>query len=331
MQKRLIAIAGAGYMARVRGQAFLETGRAEICAVASRHELSAQACAVELGCDTFYDDYRRLSDSAPDALLIEVPHQVQDGIALWGLDAGLDLLIGGALASSVAAGERIAEKSERLGRVVEAGFQLRYSPVWEEIRRLVQGRELGDPIMAVCMALWDANPAQWYYSQEVSGGMPLTHMSYCYLNAIRWVLGRPVAVSAAANRKVETAPGRVLEESCGAVITFEDGAFASATASYVGSHGMPDPETRFLCSAGAIKENRDSVPGTVLITVYQGGGPTLRSFSSEPSDLVRQADAFLDAIEGRGEVQNPPSDALLDLRVAEAISLSARERITVAL
>jgi predicted dehydrogenase len=49
MAKKRIAVAGAGNMARVRGQAFIDTGRAEICAVASRRAESAQACAALLG------------------------------------------------------------------------------------------------------------------------------------------------------------------------------------------------------------------------------------------------------------------------------------------
>ena len=44
--------------------------------------------------------------------------------------------------------------------------------------------------MAVTMALWNPDPDEWYYDQEASGGMPLTHMSYCYLNAVRWILGQ---------------------------------------------------------------------------------------------------------------------------------------------
>ena len=39
--------------------------------------------------------------------------------------------------------------------------------------------------------------------------MPLTHMSYCYLNAVRWILGQPTTVSAMANRLQNTASGHV--------------------------------------------------------------------------------------------------------------------------
>lgn len=331
MSKVRIAVVGAGNMARVRGQAFLDTGRAEICGVAARRRETAERCAAELGCAVFGDDYRKLAGTRPDAVLIEVPHRVQDEATMWALDAGVDLLIGGCLASSVENGKRIVELADRSGRIVEAGFQRRYDPAWEEIRRLVAGGELGPPVMAVTMALWNPEPDAWYYDQEASGGMPLTHMSYCYLNAVRWILGRPTTVSAMANRKRNTAPGHVTEETCGALIGFENGAFASATASYIGPEGMHDPQPRFICANGGIQTNAESPPGEDAITVYREGCSEVRSFGAEPSSMVRQAHAFLDAMESRRQALNPPEDALLDVEIAEAISISAEEDRTVSL
>ena len=318
-------------MARTRGRAFLETGRAEICGVAARRSERAESCAGELGCGAFFDDFRRLGETRPDAVLIEVPHGVQDEVSLWALDAGYDLLVGGCLSSSTDTGRKIVEMAARNSRILEAGFQRRYDPAWEEIRRLVAGSELGAPVMAVTMALWNPDPDGWYCDQEASGGMPLTHMSYCYLNAVRWILGRPATVSAMANRMRNTAPGHVAEETCGALIGFENGAFASATASYIGPEGMPDPQPRFICAEGGIQPNPESPPGKDSITVFRGGGSEVRTFANEPSPQVRQAAAFLDAIESRREARNPPEDALIDVEIAEAVSISARERRTVSL
>ena len=121
------------------------------------------------------------------------------------------------------------------------------------------------------------------------------------------------------------APGHVVEETCGALIGFENGAFASATASYIGPEGMPDPQPRFVCAEGGILPNADSPPGKDSITVFHRGRSEVRAFANEPSPLVRQAAAFLDAIEGRREARNPPEDALLDVEIAAAVSVSARE------
>ena len=77
--------------------------------------------------------------------------------------------------------------------------------------------------------------------------------------------------------------------------------------------------------------NADSPPGKDSITVYTAGRSEIRDFGNEPSSTVRQAHAFLDAIENRREARNPPEDALLDVEIAEAISISAKEQRSVSL
>lgn len=319
-----IAIAGAGNMARARGRAFLDSG-AQICSVAARHEASARACAAELNCSCYYDDYRRLAENGPDAILIETPHKIQDEIALWALDAGFDVLIGGCLASGLEQGQQIVDRAQQRGQIVEAGYQRRYHPVWEESRRLVRGGSLGDPIMAISMALWNADPEQWYYDQEASGGMPLTHLSYCYMNAIRWILGSPQTVTAMANRKAQTGEGKVLEESCSASIGFANGAIAAATASYAGPAAMLDADTRFVCTRGGLQITEDT------LTVFRQDGKEERSFKNTPSPFVRQAGAFLAALDSRTLVHNPPVDAMLDIGIAAALSRSVRSGRSIAL
>jgi predicted dehydrogenase len=320
-----IAVIGAGSMARHRGQALLDTGRTKICAVASRRLAPARDCAGALGCEVAFDDYRKIAQTKPDAVLIEVPHLPQDEMTLWALAAGYDVFVGGNLAVNSQIGTQIVELAADNGCLVEAGFQRRYDAAWEEIHRLVHDRELGEPIMAVTMALWLAPADSWYANQLVSGGMPLTHMSYCYLNAIRWILGAPTVVSALASTGVLGEAGRVQEETCAALVGFDNGAFLSATASYIRPEKMTDAEPRFVCSAGGIQADGDT------LTVFRGAQSEIRSFEAEPSAFVRQAHAFLDAVESRTAARNPPVDALLDLRIAEAISLSARQQRTVTL
>ena len=126
-----IAIAGAGNMARARGRAFLDSG-AQICSVAARHEASARACAAELDCSCYYDDYRRLAENGPDAILIETPHKIQDEIALWALDAGFDVLIGGCLASGLEQGQQIVDRAQQRGR----GFQPARGPAPAAVDRV---------------------------------------------------------------------------------------------------------------------------------------------------------------------------------------------------
>lgn len=213
-----IAVAGAGWMARVRAKAFLATGEAEICGVAAKHADSARRFGAEIGCEACFDDYRRLAETKPDALLIEVPHSAQEAIIFWALEAGLSVLIGGSLATDSESAARIGETAKAEGLVVEAGYHARYEPLWVAARERVRTGALGRLIAARTIALWDGDPATWYYNEDVSGGMPLTHMTYCFINPLRWLLGTPRCVSAFANRRATRTRGwcarRIASQTC---------------------------------------------------------------------------------------------------------------------
>jgi len=327
---RRIAIVGAGNMARVRGRAFLATGEAEICGVAAAHKSSAKKFGREIGCEDCFDDYRNLIETRPDAVLIETPHDVQESIVLWALEADLDVLIGGALAVSVTAAERIRDLAQARGRVVESGYQARYCPLWAAARRMVAGGDLGRLVAARSIALWAGRPETWYYQQQASGGMPLTHMTYCFINPVRWILGQPVAVAAFANRKHHTEAGMVHEETCVANILFEDDVLYSTTAGFVRPGGLECWSATLIGTEAAVELFPEEGKSGRLV-IYRGELTETQDFSAGPDAFQVQAERFLRAMDGQGQCHNDPDEAVWDVRISEAIVASARSKQTIQL
>jgi len=321
MAAHRFAVVGAGRMARVRGRGLLRTGRVEICGVASRHLETARACAQELGCPNYYDDYRRLEQLAPEALLIEVPHAATCEIALWALERGYHLYIGGPIAASVEEGERLVQVAEEKHRIIEAGYNGRYDRFVQRVRALIKEGALGVPVCAQSLALYDADRQTWYYSEEVSGGMPLTHMSYCYLDTFRWILGEVKCVLAASNRKAQTAAGMVMEETCAATLVFADDTVASLLAGYVSPKGYRARNWRIVCTEGVVESEGQLV-------LHKGNEVDMDFEVALPDD---QSAAFLDAIEGKGGILCPGRDALQNILIAKAISRAAQTRQVVEL
>ncbi len=321
-----VGVVGAGSMAARRARAFLDTGRVTICGVASRRIERARALAATLGCDAF-EDAAQLYAQLPDAVLVEVPHRVQDSLALGALNAGAHILIGGCLASSGPGGVRIRDTAEARRLVVETGYEARYKDVWRTTRELVHGGAIGTVVAIRSIALFPAPRDSWYYDQAESGGMPLTHMTYAFLNPARWIFGGPRAVSAFANRLVETAPCRVAEETCTANLLFANDVVANMTAGYVSAGGTWWSFT-IIGSRGVIDVHpSDGGPGELVL--YRGDAAERRAFDAAPDAFVTQAHAFLDAIGGAATCLNPPADSLEDLVAAEAIVRSVREQRTI--
>lgn len=340
METVRIAVAGAGMMARRRLRALLADPRARLCGIASRRLESARSLAAQFGeigepdapC---FDDYRRLAEVRPDALLVEVPHAVQDEIVLWALEAGLHVLIGAPLSYTAHGGETILRRARERGRVVEAGFEARYRPSWEAARDLLRRGEIGRPVAVRAIALWDGDPESWYYDERRSGGMPLTHMTYCFLNPLRWLFGDPTHVSAFANRVKHTGPDHVREETCVASLLFPDGLLASLTAGYVKGGEAACWHVSVIGTEG-ILEIAPTEMDRGSLRLFRGPAVQEMDFSSARDPFEVQAEAFLDAVIGDGgdggdQLRNKPEAALGDLLVAEAIVTSAREMRTVVL
>lgn len=319
------AVVGAGQMAELRTRAFLATGRAALVGVASRSLTSARRLAESFNCQDFFDDYRKLSACRPDALLIEVPHEAQDAIAMWALESGYHLLVGGCLSCSVAGASLILDAARERKLVVEAGYEARYKAVWESARQHIIGGDLGQLIAVRSIALWPAAPDSWYYSQKQSGGMPLTHMTYTFINPLRWVLGDPLYVSAFANRVKQTAEGMVEEETCSANLLFEGDVLCNMMAGFVNA-GKSDAWTLTVFGTTGTMEIFPSEMGPGALKIYLEKEQLDESFEHSPDAFEAQAQVFFDALEGVNRCRNRPQDTLGDVQLAEAIVLSAREK-----
>jgi len=178
---------------------------------------------------------------------------------------------------------------------------------------------LGQVVAIRTMALYDADPKSWYYQQQASGGMPLTHMTYCFINAIRWILGDPVCVSAFANRLRETGPGMVNEETCVANLQFDGDVVCSMTAGYVRPGDVPE-SVLLLGTDGAVEFSSEKT-----LTLYRGAHSETTDFFARDAFEV-QAEAFIGAMDGLDACRNSPGDTIGDIRVAEAIVASLRQK-----
>jgi predicted dehydrogenase len=313
-----LGVIGAGRMARRRLTAMLETRRVMLCGIAARSAESARRMADEFGGAPAFTDYPELAAARPQAVLLEVPHNVQDAAALWVVEQGWHLLLGGPLATTSAAAAALEAAADARGVIVEAGFEARYKPVWECARALIEAGRIGRITAGSGVALFPADPASWYYDEERSGGMPLTHMTYCFLNPLRWLLGEPRVAGALANRLLHTSPRHVREESCVALLNFPGDVPISLTASYVRAATHQSWNVR-LFGTRAVLEIEPDEAGPGRLRVLEGEASEEHAFTADADGFDRQAAAFLETIAGGDACRNRPRDCRGDIAAVEAI------------
>ena len=324
-------VIGAGRMARLRAAALSRVGGVEWVGVAARRRERAARFATELSrvagmgqSVAAFDDFRQLAGLRPDFVLIETPHRVGEIATRWALENGLHCFVGGPLACSAVEARWVADYSSQQGIVVEAGYEARYKRVWLRSGDILASGGVGDVVAAQSLALFPAEPGSWYYRQGESGGMPLTHMTYAFLNPLRMLLGTPRVCAALANRKLHAFPGGISEETCVALLQFPGQVPCSMTAGYVRPAGGQEDDTwwvRIHGTAGRLEIfPSDTGAGALLWT--RDGESREESFGGD-APLDSQARAFVAELGGRSCLRNRPDDAVEDVILAEAIARAA--------
>jgi len=313
---RRFGIIGTGLMARFRANALRTMEKVTLAAVFSRTEERASRFAKDYEIDVVVTDLDEISKLDLDAVLVETPNITHHRYIIWALTHGLNVFTEGPLCVTVPEAEEIIRLAKKSGKIVEVGFDYRYNAVIDKAKEILDAGKIGDPIIAYSTAMipmWKRHNS-WYYSEELSGGMPLAHMSYGFINVFRWLLGNPITVYAQANKKVYTEKEKVKEETCTAILKWPNSALASISASYAAPKAFPRERPKIICTQGGL------VLGNNELVVHQGSGIT----KIKPPRSSSLLETFVMCIETRTEGRNPPSDAIIDVKIATSISESCK-------
>ena len=121
-----------------------EVPEAEIVALAARDETRAQRFASKHGIPRVHRDYAALIDDPEiDAIYNPLPNSLHCEWTLRSLEAGKHVLCEKPMASNADEAERMAEASEKAGRVLVEAFHWRYHPLAARMKAIVDGGELG--------------------------------------------------------------------------------------------------------------------------------------------------------------------------------------------
>jgi len=331
MKKFRMAVVGTGMMAQMRTKALLDTGCIELVGVASKSEVNATTFGAKWLCSFTTTDYQQLTQCEPDMLLIELPHDVQSEVVNWALDNQFHLLIGSCIAMNSFELNRIKERSFQFNLLVEGGFEARYKAVWKKAKSIIQQGEIGEVCAVQSISCWAANTNSWYYSQEKSGGMPLTHMTYAFLNPLTWVLGMPKHVSAFSNTTGAIHAESVTELTCSVNIEYEKKVVCNVLSSYIHHPSAPSWKVFILGTTGSMEVFPSEFGGGSIIQYNANKAPLHLQFDDAEDPFLLQAKAFVEALSGNeNTLQNSVSEGEKDVILAETIveSIHRKETLT---
>lgn len=149
MQKRLrTAVIGTGFVGRVHLEAIRRLGFVDIAAIADPNLAAAKKYAAEFGVESCESDYRAvLANSTIDAVEICAPNTLHAPISKEALLAGKHVLCEKPLATSAAAASELVALASSKGLRNCTCHNLRYYPMVQHMRRMVESGDVGEVIV----------------------------------------------------------------------------------------------------------------------------------------------------------------------------------------
>ncbi len=336
IDKPRIAVVGAGLIGQRHARLIRAGADATLSAIVDPTD-AARSFAGEIGAPWRASLADLLAADRPDGLIVATPNQSHLDHGLQAIEAGLPALIEKPIADSVASAETLVSAAEAAGVPLLIGHHRRHNPLIADAKAKIAGGDLGR-LVAVHAMFWLYKPDDYFdvdWRRRPGAGPVYINLIHD-IDLMRWLVGEIASVQAIQS---SAARGHEVEDTAAALLTFENGALGTITASdsIVGPWSWEQtagenpayPVTDQHCyliggTAGSL-----SLPNGEVWTQdeprswwrdFQRSGP---SAPSEADPLARQIAHFCKVIRGQVAPLVSGREGLQTLRVIEALKRSA--------
>jgi predicted dehydrogenase len=317
-KKHRILIIGVGSIGERHLRCFQQTGRADVTICEINQDLREQV-ADRYGIRDAYVDLDAAANDPFEAAVIAVPAHLHVPLALRLAAEGKHLLIEKPLSTSLDGIPVLAKMVSDRSLVVSVAYVHRANPALAAMRHAIQAGRFGNPVQTVVSVgqhFPTYRPAyrEIYYTDRATGGGAvqdsLTHM----LNAAEWVIGPIDSLAADADHKV--LEGVTVEDTVHVMARH-----GAVMASYsLNQHQAPNEATMtVVCDRGTA---RFEIHHSRWSWMTEPGAEWMHENHEIPERdtlFIRQADAFLDALQGKARPACSLEEGIQTLRVCRDI------------
>ncbi len=303
---------------------------ARLVAIASRDAAKAKAVAQEFGVPRHFGSYdEAIRDPDIDALYIPVPNHLHVEWSVRALEAGKHVLCEKPLCLSAADVVTLQAARDRSGRHIEEAFSYRNHPQWTRIGELVASGAIGTPRAVQCTLakqFFDPNDIR---NNPDKGGGGLYDLGSYAISACSAIFKRaPRRVIAALDRD----PVFRIDRLSTAILDYGDSHASFTVATQSGpSAWATHQQFSVLGGNGWLRCDFPYAHGRPTpCRVYVGdhashGAVATQTYDFEPvNQYTLQVERFSRHLRGEAVPSWPIEDALLTLRVIEALFESAK-------
>jgi len=227
MQKMRFAVVGAGMIGQLHAKVITEMADAELVAVCSRDLDRARDLTDQFGGEPTTDFEAMIARSDIDAVTICTASGEH---ALYGIpaaEAGKHVMVEKPIDISLENADRLIDACEKNGVKLGVIFQLRFLDAPQEIKKAIDGGEIGKMVMADCymkfyrhQSYYDGS--RWKGTLALDGGGALINQGVHGLDLLLYLAGDVACVKSytaiLAHENIE------VEDTCVACLKYENGA-----------------------------------------------------------------------------------------------------------
>lgn len=298
---------------------------ARVIAIASRDDAHANHIATTLGIDRAYGSYDALlADRDVEAVYIPLPNHLHVPWSRRAAEAGKHVLCEKPLALNAAEAQSLVDVRNTCGVQIAEAFMVRTHPQWHEARRILASGRIGRAhLISSHFSYFRRDPNDVRSKPEWGGGVLLD--IGCYpITMSRWMFREePVRVCATVGIDPEFGVDRLTS----AMLEFPSGQAVFTVAGQLALHQA----FQVYGTKGRMSFDIPFNPPptrSARLTIDDGRdlmGTGAETITFDPvNQFTLQAEQFAAAVRGQAEVAVTLEDAVLNMRVIDALFRSAR-------
>lgn len=201
MEKVKIGIIGTGSISNLHMSGYIPLKNVEVIAACDINEERVKEFAKKYNIPNTFTDYNEmLKMEELDAVSVTAWNNIHAPASIASLNAGKHVLCEKPLALNAKQASEMVEASQKSGKILMVGFCRRFGDNAKALKELIDKGDLGNIYYAKtgCLRRW-GNPGGWFSDKKRSGGGPVIDLGVHMIDLIRYLTGKPKAVSVTAS------------------------------------------------------------------------------------------------------------------------------------
>ena len=340
-KKFRIAFIGCGGIAQTHATALAKMPDVEIVAGVDIDEHKLENWKNKWGNQPTFTDWKKmLKEVKPDAVSVCTPNGVHSAPTIDALNAGAHVIVEKPMAMFPAECEKMIAAATKNKKKLTIGFQYRYHPNTQFLKRAADEGQFGDIQFVRCQALRRRGIPNWgvFGQKALQGGGPMIDIGVHCIEMAHYVMGRPKPVAATGNTWtfLGDKPSNVVsqwpnwdhktytvEDTAIGHIRFDNGAILHIEASFVAHIPKDEWNFQLFGSKGGANWDPPEIYRDVAGTMINSKPGFLSSETDFNSLFFTKLRNFVDSATKGTEQAAPGEDGLAIQKILDGVYRSA--------